>query len=65
MEAKTIRFKQAIWLSDLKTQTRLAVITGINESLLSRYVTGVRVPSPKHREAIEKALNVRLDDLEG
>lgn len=38
------------------TKRALSHLTGINESLLSQYVSGVKVPSEKQKQRISDAL---------
>jgi len=51
--------KEQIKQSPFGTQERFSVASGINESMLSKYVRGIRKPSEKHMEVIKRLLNDR------
>lgn len=51
MEIVTFLKEQKIF-----TKRALSHLTGINESLLSQYVNGVKVPSEKQKQRISDAL---------
>lgn len=57
-----MKLKLAIVASE-QDQYRIAEQVGIDETLLSMYVNGRRVPPPEHRRDIAKALKKRVADL--
>jgi transcriptional regulator with XRE-family HTH domain len=46
-----------------KTQEDLEQMTGITQSLISKYERGTREPKPQDRVALAKALNISPDRL--
>lgn len=48
--------KKKIRTSKYQTQERFAMITGIHESLISKYCRGMRKPSKNHAEIIKRFL---------
>ena len=52
------------WLSGRISQTGLARIVGINNTLIHQYVTGVKKPGPKQRVRIEQNLHNFAADLQ-
>ena len=52
------------WLSGRISQTGLARIVGINNTLVHQYVTGVKKPGPKQRMKIEQNLHEFAYDLQ-
>jgi predicted RNase H-like HicB family nuclease len=52
------------WLSGRISQTGLARIVGINNTLIHQYVTGVKKPGPKQRLRIEQNLHNFASDLQ-
>lgn len=51
------------WLTKAMTQKGLSQISGMNESLISQYSTGIKKPGPKQLKRIETALHRFADDL--
>jgi hypothetical protein len=49
--------KESIQKSKYRTQERFSIATGIHESLISKYVRGLRKPSKNHKKIIEKLLS--------
>ena len=49
--------KEAIRNSTHRTQERVAVATGINEAILSKYCRGLKTPSPRHLEKLRQVLD--------
>ena len=52
------------WLSGRISQTGLARIVGINNTLIHQYVTGVKKPGPKQRIRIEQNLHNFASELQ-
>ena len=48
--------REQIKKSEIRTQEMLSVITGIHESLISKYCRGIRKPSEEHSRRILEAL---------
>ena len=51
-----MNLKDAIKRSRFQTQERFAVASGINESLLSKYVRKLKKPTNEHEDIIERLL---------
>lgn len=45
------------WFSGILTKSAVSRITGLNQSLISQYVSGIKKPSSKQTKKIEKALH--------
>ena len=45
------------WFSGILTKSGVSRITGINQSLISQYVSGIKTPSNKQTKKIEHALH--------
>ncbi len=45
------------WFSGIMTKSAVARLTGMNQSLVSQYASGVKTPSPKQKRRIEEALH--------
>ena len=45
------------WFSGILTKSGVARITGMNQSLISQYVSGIKKPSSKQTKKIERALH--------
>jgi predicted RNase H-like HicB family nuclease len=45
------------WFSGILTKSAVSRITGLNQSLISQYVTGIKKPSNKQTKKIEQALH--------
>jgi transcriptional regulator with XRE-family HTH domain len=54
-EQEMDNLKEKIW-ARFRTQEKFAVASGIDESIVSKYVRGIRKPSPKHAEIIKRLL---------
>ena len=52
------------WLNGIMTKSAISRISGINQSLLSQYATGVKTPSQKQLLRIEKAIHQFGADLQ-
>jgi predicted RNase H-like HicB family nuclease len=52
------------WLSGRISQTGLARIVGINNTLIHQYVSGLKKPGPKQRMKIEQNLHNFASDLQ-
>lgn len=57
MNLKELREKQGL------TQLALAAASGVNQSTLSQYESGVRKPSLENAKRLAKALHITLDEL--
>lgn len=51
------------WFSGLMTKKAVSKLTGMNQSLVSQYANGEKVPGPKQRRRIEQALHKFGEDL--
>ena len=45
------------WFSGILTKSGVSRITGMNQSLISQYVSGIKTPSSKQTKKIERALH--------
>ena len=45
------------WFSGILTKSGISRLTGMNQSLISQYVSGIKTPSSKQTKKIEKALH--------
>ena len=45
------------WFSGILTKSGVSRITGMNQSLISQYVSGIKKPSSKQTKKIERALH--------
>ncbi len=45
------------WFSGILTKSGVSRITGMNQSLISQYVSGIKSPSDKQTKKIERALH--------
>jgi predicted RNase H-like HicB family nuclease len=45
------------WFSGILTKSGVSKITGMNQSLISQYVSGIKTPSTKQTKKIEQALH--------
>lgn len=45
------------WFSGILTKSGVSKITGLNQSLISQYVSGIKTPSSKQTKKIERALH--------
>jgi len=45
------------WFSGILTKSGVSKITGMNQSLISQYVSGIKTPSSKQTKKIERALH--------
>jgi len=45
------------WFSGILTKSGVSRITGMNQSLISQYVSGIKTPSTKQTKKIERALH--------
>ncbi len=45
------------WFSGILTKSGVSKITGMNQSLISQYVSGIKSPSNKQTKKIERALH--------
>lgn len=45
------------WFSGILTKAGVSKITGMNQSLISQYVSGIKTPSTKQTKKIERALH--------
>jgi len=45
------------WFSGILTKSGVSRITGLNQSLISQYVSGIKKPSSKQTKKIERALH--------
>ena len=45
------------WFSGILTKSGVSKITGMNQSLISQYVSGIKTPSKKQTKKIERALH--------
>ncbi|MEZ5072401.1 MAG: hypothetical protein R2751_15915 [Bacteroidales bacterium] len=53
------------WFSGILTKSGISRLTGMNQSLVSQYATGIKKPSAKQNKKIEQALhNLRQELLE-
>lgn len=45
------------WFSGILTKSGISKLTGMNQSLISQYVSGIKTPSTKQTKIIERALH--------
>ena len=45
------------WFSGILTKSGVSKLTGMNQSLISQYVSGIKTPSSKQTKKIERALH--------
>jgi DNA-binding transcriptional regulator YdaS (Cro superfamily) len=53
---KDVDLRLCIVGSPFRTQAKFALESGISEPILSKYCRGLKEPSPKHAEIIERLL---------
>ena len=51
------------WFSGILTKSGVSRITGMNQSLISQYVSGIKTPSSKQTKKIEEALHMLGQEL--
>ena len=51
------------WMSKVMSQKGLCEMSDMNESLLSQYANGIKIPGPKQLKRLESALHRFADDL--
>jgi predicted RNase H-like HicB family nuclease len=51
------------WFSGVLTKSGLSRLTGMNQSLLSQYASGIKTPGPKQAKRIEKAIHSFGEEL--
>jgi hypothetical protein len=52
--------REEIKKSPIRTQEMLSVVTGIHESLISKYCRGLRQPNEDHMRRIREALTLAM-----
>lgn len=52
------------WITKAMTQRGLSQISGMNETLISQYATGIKKPGQKQLKRIETALHQFANDLQ-
>jgi DNA-binding transcriptional regulator YdaS (Cro superfamily) len=45
------------WFSGILTKSGISRLTGMNQSLVSQYASGIKTPSSKQSKKIERALH--------
>ncbi len=57
-----IALKIAI-LQKYRTQTKFSQAVGLGETMISKFVSGARVPSEDQKKSMAMALGMRIEDL--